>query len=285
MLKNWNKQVYWIIKKWDENLINKKCIFDDVSILKDKHVIWKNWDLYYYVENEWSKKIWLIKYWRETDKQLINEFCCFLKRNISEFKFKIEIKNGKISTSWIISDDTYPIFKERILENIWDWKENILKIDNLSNWIFSVFKLTKNWKRWFIKYWDEQLAKEKCIFDRVQLRKNNNDWELYYKAELNWKLWAFKYWEENLINQKFIFDKVIIEDYFNVWYYEAELNWKKWIIKCWDEHLAKEKCIFDNVLSLYWKSPKKPFAAKLNWKYWRIEYWKEYLAKEKCIFD
>ena len=50
-IEDWENTKYWIIKEWDENLINEKCIFDDIYLY---YKYLEDWKLFYNWEYKWK---------------------------------------------------------------------------------------------------------------------------------------------------------------------------------------------------------------------------------------
>ncbi len=84
---------YWVIKKWEEDKMKEKLVFDNVNYIKEL-----NWEVYIYWEKDW--KTWVIKYWEE---KKIGEKLVFKHVNYTqEFDWKVYIYWEKDWKTWRI---------------------------------------------------------------------------------------------------------------------------------------------------------------------------------------
>jgi len=187
---------YGLIKSWEKDKAEKKCIFDDIL---DTKII--NWELYYtcwIIDKLWEIRYGLMKYGEENKAKdkCISDWTGYIVEKWWNAYCVFRIGNKK----WIMKYGEENKAKDKcIFDEIWTGE--------VINWklYYTCWIIDKLWKIRYglMKYGEENKAEKKCIFDKILDTKIIN-WKLYYQWEIEWKYCWIKYGEENKAKDKCI---------------------------------------------------------------------------------
>jgi len=83
------------------------------------------------------------------------------------------------------------------------------------------------WKQWHIRPWEEEKAKERCIFDRCYLSKKNG--EIFIRWWIWWKQWYVRPGEEEKAEKIFVeTDEISRLNEDEKWIYFEYKKWWLW---------------------------------------------------------
>lgn len=142
------------------------------------------------------------------------------KKEFVHLKIKIDFNWFLLKKELLLSKKDINLIKKNNFQNIKNYIVLFDKIfvDNIIQfWNDFFYKWIIDWKSWYIKLWDENLAKINCNFNEVQNIKKIN-WEYFYIAK-EWKnYWYVRYWDEKHKNELIIYEEVLNIDWWD-WIY------------------------------------------------------------------